>query len=137
MNKHLLLFVLLSLIFLLPLYPQQAPFSKGVNLTNWFQSPSATELVFGKYNKEDFENIQSLGADVIRLPINLHNMSDGAPDYTLNPIFLTFLDQAVDWAEEVGIHLILDNHTFDPAVNTPVNINEPLVSVWKQLASRY
>ena len=48
MNKHLLLFALFSLILLLPLYPHQAPFSKGVNLTNWFQASSATELVFGQ-----------------------------------------------------------------------------------------
>ncbi|MEL6253909.1 MAG: cellulase family glycosylhydrolase [Bacteroidota bacterium] len=137
MNKRILPVFLLLFVFLLPAYPQQAPFSRGINLTNWFQSPSAAELVFGKYTKESFEEIQSLGVDVIRLPINLHNMSDGAPDYTLSPIFLNFLDQAVDWAEEVGIHLILDNHTFDPAVNTPVNIDEPLLKVWKQLAGRY
>ncbi|MEM6806059.1 MAG: glycoside hydrolase family 5 protein, partial [Bacteroidota bacterium] len=137
MTKRRLLYSLPFLLFSQLLLAQQAPFSKGVNLTNWFQAGSATELVFGKYNKEDFEQIQSLGADVIRLPINLHAMSNGAPDYTLNPIFLNFLDQTVDWAEEVGIHLILDNHTFDPSANTPTDINLPLVRVWKQLAARY
>lgn len=129
--------MVLFLCSLLPAQAQQLPFSKGVNLTNWFQAGSATELVFGKYTQQDFQDIKNLGADVIRLPINLHAMSDGAPDYTLNPIFLTFLDQAVDWAEAVGIHLILDNHTFDPAVNTPANIDVPLLKVWKQMASHY
>ena len=112
----------LALLLVLSLAAQQAPFSRGVNLTNWFQAGSAQEIQFSKYTYEDFQQIQSLGCDVIRLPINLHFMTDGAPDYNLDPLFLTFLDQAVDWAEDLGIHLILDNHTFDPAEDTDPNI---------------
>jgi endoglucanase len=116
---------------------QQVPFTRGVNLTSWFQTGSPQQIQAGKYTFEDFQKIQSLGCDVIRLPINLHAMTNGAPGYQLDPLFLEFLDQAVDWAEELGIYLILDNHTFDPAVGTDPNIGPLLESVWTQMAMHF
>lgn len=129
---------LLLLLMLLPFSSfAQVPFQKGVNLTNWFQAPSASQIQFSKYSKKDFENIKSLGCDVIRLPINLHAMTDGAPNYTLDPLFLNFLDQVVLWAEALQLHLIIDNHTFDPIVETDPAVGEVLLKVWPQIASRY
>ena len=78
---------------------QELPFHKGVNLTNWLQVGSAREINYRRYTQTDFAQIKSLGCDVIRLPINLHFMTDGAPDYQLDPIFLNILDEAVAWAE--------------------------------------
>ncbi len=119
------------------LWSQEVPFSRGVNLTNWFQAGSAHQIQLGKYTKEDFIRIQSLGFDVIRLPINLHAMTSGAPNYRLEPLFLEFLDQAVDWAEDLQMYLILDNHTFDPAAATDPNIGPILEKVWAQMAQYY
>jgi endoglucanase len=115
----------------------EAPFRRGVNLTNWFQASSVRQIQFSKFTKQDFINIKSLGCDVIRLPINLHFMTDGEPNYTIEPLFYYFLDQAVDWAEELQIHLILDNHTFDPATDTDPDIEDILIQVWRQLAEHY
>ena len=64
-------------------------------------------------------------------------MTSGTPDYTLDPLFLDFLDQAVDWSEELNIYLILDNHSFDPAVSTNPDVENILIKVWSQLAARY
>src|SRR5690349_869733 len=81
------------------LFAQEVPFKKGVNLTNWFQANNVREIQINKYTRKDFEQIKSLGIDVIRLPINLHSMTSGAPDYTLDPLFFQFLDLPVQWAE--------------------------------------
>jgi len=116
---------------------QGVPFQKGVNLTQWFQAPSARQIQFTRFTREDFEQIKSLGCDVIRLPINLHFMTDGPPNYQIDPLFYTFLDQVVDWTEELDIHLILDNHTFDPSVATDPQVGEVLVKVWSQMAQHY
>ena len=116
------------------IFAQSMPFNKGVNLSGWLQAGSPKEIHFTKYTKQDFENIKSLGADVIRLPINLHSMTLGAPDYELDPLFLKFLDQIIDWTEELEIHLILDNHTFDPAASTDPNIDQILIPVWQNMA---
>ena len=117
--------------------PAQVPFNKGVNLTTWFQASSPRQIQFSKYTRKDFERIKSLGCDVIRMPINLHAMTNGEPDYILDPLFLAFLDEAATWAEELQLHLILDNHTFDPAANTDPAIGPVLVKVWTQMAEHY
>jgi endoglucanase len=119
------------------LLAQQAPFHKGINLTGWFQAASTTQIQINQYTKGDFEQIKSLGCDVIRLPINLHFMTNGSPNYVIDPLLFTFLDKAVDWAEELQIHLILDNHTFDPIANTDPNVGIILEKVWKQMATHY
>ena len=116
---------------------QRAPFNRGVNLTNWFQAGSAQQIRFSKYTKKDFEQLKSLGCDVIRLPINLHAMTNGAPDYTLDPLFLSLLDQVVGWAKELGLHLILDNHSFDSSVSTDPGVGRILLKVWPQMARHY
>ncbi|MDR0457042.1 MAG: glycoside hydrolase family 5 protein [Treponema sp.] len=113
------------------------PFSRGVNFSTWFESSSAQGIPFTKYVEQDFANVKSLGADVIRLPINMHSMTGGAPDYVFDPLLLKFLDYAVNWAEKYEIYIILDNHSFDPSVNTDANIDRILLKVWVQIAERY
>lgn len=115
----------------------QLPFSKGVNLTNWFQTDNVRQIQFSKYTKQDFIRIKSLGCDVVRLPINLHYMTNGAPDFIIDPLFFEFMDQVVDWAEELQIHLLLDNHSFDPNVNTDPAVEGTLLKVWPQMAAHY
>jgi endoglucanase len=79
---------------------RKAPFSKGVNFSAWFEAPGAQKIPFTKYAEKDFADVKSLGADVIRLPIRMHSMTHGAPDYILDPLLIKFLDIAVDWAEQ-------------------------------------
>lgn len=130
-------FILLILSFSWYHTPAQVPFHRGVNLTQWFQAPSAGQIQFTRFTKKDFENIKSLGCDVIRLPVNLHAMTSGAPDYTLDPLLFKFLDQAVAWSEELEIYLMLDNHSFDPLLDTQPEVEDILVKVWSQLALHY
>ena len=117
--------------------PVEVPFHRGVNLTGWLQAAGPRQIQFTKYTRQDFANIKSLGCDVVRLPINLHFMTDGPPDYTIDPLFFHFLDQIIDWTEELDLHLILDNHTFDVTSDTDPNVVEVLVPVWSQMAQRY
>lgn len=132
-KKITLILILLNLISYQH-YSQTAPFKKGVNLTNWFQTNGPRQIHFTKYDRVDFENIKSLGADVVRLPINLHSMAINEVDYRLDPLFLSFLDKVMNWAEELEINLILDNHTFDPAQSISENIGDVLIPIWENLA---
>jgi endoglucanase len=119
------------------LYGIKAPFNRGVNLTMWFQVDSPQQIQFSKYTRTDFEQIKSLGCDAVRLPINLHYMTNGEPDYTIDPLFFNFLDQVVGWCEELGIHLIIDNHTFDVTTDTDPAVGTILEKVWTQMATQY
>jgi endoglucanase len=117
--------------------PRSLPFSKGMNFSGWFETWSAGEPQYSRYTEQDFINVKSLGADVIRLPLTMHRMAGGAPNYTLDTMMLRFLDKAVDWAEKHGLYIIIDNHSFDPIVPTSVNIDKILLPVWTQIAERY
>ncbi len=116
-------------------YP--APFSKGVNLSEWFQAPSDQAIPFTKFTRDTFVQLKELGVDTARLPINLHAFTSGDPDYTLSPLFLKLLDQVVDWAEEQEIYLILDNHSFNPVANTSERIGDVLIPVWTNMAEHF
>lgn len=124
-------------IFFIQAGKAQAPFHRGVNLTGWFQTSTARQIQFRKFTRKDFVEIKSLGCDVIRLPINLHGMTAGAPDFIIDPILFSLLDSAVKWAEELQLYLLLDNHSFDPSSNTSPDIGLTLNKVWPQLADHY
>ncbi len=115
----------------------EVPFSRGVNLTGWFQTSSARQVHFTKFTQQDFRNIKSLGCDVVRLPIELMRMSSGAPNYTLDPLFFYFLDQVIDWAEELEIYLILDYHATESSTFQDPNLEKSLIALWTQMAERY
>lgn len=129
--------IIILLMFLTTGLTTEMPFKRGVNLTNWYQAPSPQRIQFSKFTRQDFVNLKNLGCDVIRLPINMHFMTNGAPNYIFDPLFYYFLDQTIDMAEELELHLILDDHTFDPAIDTSPNVKNVLIPVWTQLASRY
>ena len=135
MRLSVLMFFLIGMLSVS--YSKTVPFHRGINLTNWFQTDGAHQIQFRKYSRQDFENIKSLDCDVIRLPINLHAMTYGAPDYKVDPLLFEFLDQVVDWCEDLGMHLILDNHSFDPAANTSPEIGQILNPVWQQMAQHF
>ena len=116
---------------------RKTSFSKGVNFSQWFEAATAHEIPFTMYGEQDFADLKSLGADVIRLPIRMHSMTGGAPDYTLDPLFLKFLDIAVDWAEKYELYLIIDNHSFHPVNATSDDVDSVLLPVWAQIARRY
>jgi endoglucanase len=113
---------------------RSAPFSKGVNFSDWFESNNAGGIPFTKYTEQDFIDVKSLGADVIRLPVKMHSMISGAPYYTLDPLLVKFLNIAVDWAEKHEIFIIIDNHSFDPVLPTSTDIDRILIPVWEQVA---
>jgi endoglucanase len=115
----------------------QAPFTKGINLTGWFQVDSPGQIQFTRFTKQDIINIKSLGCDVIRLPVNMHSMTSGGPSFTLNPMYVSFLDSVVTWCEQLHIYIMIDNHSFDPNVNTSPDVENILTAVWSQTAMHY
>jgi endoglucanase len=133
--KKLLFIILYFLI--IQVSHSQVPFHRGVNLTGWFQADNARKIQFRKFTKKDFADIKSLGCDVIRLPINMHGMTSGAPNFTIDPLLFSLLDSAVSWAEELQIYLLIDNHSFDPIANTSPDINLTLNKIWPQVAEHY
>ena len=115
------------------------PFSRGVNLTVFMQRPRTHPFI--TYDRQTFVNVKTLGCDVVRLPFV--PLTSGGPSHIIDPLFFTYLDQIVDWAEELGLYIILDNHTNHKLAaeetdqNNRSDTREYLVQVWPQIAERY
>jgi len=111
--------------------------AQGVNLSGWFQAPSAKQLPFSRYTAQDFAQLKSLGVTWVRLPLNLVGFAGPAPDYTLDPRLWLYLDQAVSWANDQGFTLLLDNHSDPLDARTAKDFERFLTRVWTQLSQRY
>lgn len=115
--------------------PPTVPFSKGVNLSDWFLANSEAEIYKNSYTKNELLNIKSLGVDVVRLPIRFYKVAEDSPDYLLNSSFFEKLDYALDLAEEVGLNIIIDNHSYFGSNPFPQAYGEDqLIKIWKQIA---
>lgn len=113
------------------------PFSKGFNLSDWLNTSQEYWFVPDKYKEQDFEDLKTLGVDVVRIPINFPLFMGPAPAYTFNNKLLDVLDNVVEWASSRGIYIILDQHSsFSPAGFT-ADKEELVASGLRQLASRY
>jgi endoglucanase len=115
------------------------PFRRGFNFSRWFEFRAVKDIPADKYGREDFERVKALGVDHIRLPMRSNDFSTGRPDWKLDPLYLSYLDRALDWAEETGLYLLLDNHTFNNKIpdGEDGDLEKALRKVWTQLAGRY
>jgi endoglucanase len=112
------------------------PFRRGFNFSRWFEFRAVKDIPADKYAKRDFEQVKALGVDHIRLPMRTNDFSSGEPDWKLDPLYLKYLDPALDWAEETGLYLILDNHTFNNRIpdGEDIHLEAALCKTWAQLA---
>ncbi len=116
---------------------RQCPFSKGVNFSMWMQGRKFGDVAFDRFCEQDFIDVKSLGADVIRLPIAFHSFTLGDAQHTLEPELFRYIETAALWAEKHKLYLIIDNHSFHPTNATPPDIDKILIPVWRQMAERF
>lgn len=114
-------------------------FSRGVNLTTWFEAFTPGLPNLRLYDKQDFEYLKAMGVDVIRLPIHFDNLLEDDGSNKIKEIVFEYLDKACDWAEELGIYLVIDNHSFNGISKYPSSkiVLEHLQNVWPQITERY
>ncbi|RQW03940.1 hypothetical protein EH222_11870, partial [candidate division KSB1 bacterium] len=114
-----------------------ADLAKGVNISDWLNTDESVHIQTTRWQKVDFENIKSLGFDHVRIHINFNITEAGAPDYTLSSIHYACLDKAIQWAEELGLKVIITNTEGEIATGTADAIKERLEKTWANVASRY
>jgi endoglucanase len=109
------------------------PFSRGFNFSKWFEARAFKDIDFKKFGEQDFIDVKSLGADVIRLPFTFHNFVS-EKNHILEYELLNYLNTVSEWAQKHQIYLIIDNHSFHPVNPTDDNIDKILIPVWEQIA---
>ncbi|MBQ9855691.1 MAG: hypothetical protein IJO53_05810, partial [Clostridia bacterium] len=69
-----------------------APFTKGVNFTNWLEYRSAEKIDENGFGKQDFLDVLALGCDVVRLPIHFEKICKEEDGYLIPEKILRILD---------------------------------------------
>ncbi len=78
---------------------------RGFNLSMY--SPDTGELT-----REDFQQMRDIGVTLIRLDFSKNYLMDKVPPYNFNEDNFTRLHTYIQWAEEIGLKVIIDPHTF-------------------------
>jgi endoglucanase len=112
-------------------------FRHGVNLSNWFANAERQPLV-----QTDFEKIEKAGFDHVRIPVNPEFFGFSVFDAATGRILFDFskLDQAIGFAESVGLSVILD---IQPGENLASQIEQDrqadigFVALWQHIAEHY
>lgn len=114
-------------------------FTHGVNLCEWFEIWSPGIPPLRRYDKSDFEYLKAMGVDIIRLPIHFDMVMMPDNPTKVSPIVFEYLDMACDWAEELGIFLVIDNHSYNGLSKypAPAEVENFLMNLWPQIANRY
>jgi endoglucanase len=132
-SKKVLLPVVIFIFAAASAWPAVTVPQKGVSFGDWLTPAEATHVQSTLYTRADFEAVKSLGFDHVRIPVNFKTSYCVAPDYPIDPILFKVLDQAVVWAEEVGLKIVIADDS-ELAVGTESAF---LAAVWKQVATKY
>lgn len=122
------------------------PFTKGLNLAVWLEAnytPDGKVAALSdsnrlRFGKQDFEDIKSLGVEIVRIPVHFQAFSSGSPDYIVNDWIWDALDKAVEWCTELKMYMIIDYHNnCQGSSKTSPDIEKILLKIWPQVAQRY
>lgn len=115
-----------------------APFTKGVNFTNWMEFRRADEINPEFFTKQDFINAKKLGCDVIRIPMHFERICEGIPGMEIPENIFGILDKVAAWAGELQLYVIFDFHNNCHVDSfTSPEVETVLTPIWTQLATRY
>ena len=114
------------------------PFTKGLNLSIWLEVRNNSIWLSELFGRQDFEDIKSLGVEIVRIPIWFEEFSSGEPDYIVEDWLWEKIDNAVEWCTELEMYMIIDFHN-DCGGNTKTrpDIEKVLLKIWPQIAERY
>lgn len=120
-----------------PLIPvEKVQLGHGVNLGNFLEAPNEGDWG-GKLQEDYFPTIKQAGFTVIRVPIRWSAHVSAAPDYTIDPAFLSRVDWVVEQAKRNDLQAILDYHNDDTLMKDPDANADRFIAIWKQIAEHY
>jgi endoglucanase len=104
------------------------------------------------FAEDDVSYLKSLGATVVRLPLNYRHFEADAEPFNYLEKGFSRLNQALDWCEKHGIYVILDMHSVQGWQNTDwhcdnstrhtlfwkhPHFQERFIALWREFARRY
>ena len=84
---------------------------RGINIGDTFDAPGG-ETAWGNPEVQEyyFDDFKSAGINAVRLPVTWTQHAGTTVPYTIDPTFLSRVEQVIDWAISRGIFLCLNAH---------------------------
>ena len=121
-----------------------AAMQPGWNLGNTFDAIGADETAWGNpvVTQALLANIKAQGFKSIRIPASWGQHEGAAPDYTIDPTFLSRVEQVVDWALADHLYVVVNVHhdSWQWVTTMPTQHDAVLAqftATWTQLADRF
>jgi len=114
----------------------QIDLGRGINLGNALEAPREGEWGF---IIEDyfFEKIKEVGFQTVRIPIKWSAHIEDQSPYEIEESFFQRIDHVINKALENDLNTIINIHHFDEMTENPVENEEKLYQIWRQIAERY
>ncbi|RPH90435.1 MAG: hypothetical protein EHM72_19110, partial [Calditrichaeota bacterium] len=112
------------------------PLTKGVNLGDWLSTDEDYEIQTTRYQPVDFQDIKALGFDYVRILVNF-NTSGMTAEYAISPIQMMCLDNAMMWAEQAGLKVVIANEGGEILDATATQVAERVAGNWKDVAGHF
>lgn len=110
--------------------------SRGINLGNWLEAPTPGEWGVS-IEPWHFSSIRQAGFDSVRIPVRFSAHASPHPPYSLDPVFMQLVDDAIQQGLRNGLNVILDFHHYEQIMEAPAEHTERFLAIWQQLAERY
>lgn len=117
--------------------PASLPVGTCINMGNMLEPEQEGSWGGAAIEQADFARIRDAGFDTVRIPVRWHNKTLQEAPHTIDPAWLSRVEQVVDWALESDLNVILNSHHFDPIHQDPLAVAEWHGAVWQQIADRF
>ncbi len=145
MKKYLLFITILSLVFSINIFAQLTPqqavkgMSRGINIGNTMDAPNGENTWGNPYiQQRAFNDYKNAGFTAVRIPITWDQHTLTYPPYTIDPVWLSRVEQVVDWGLQSGLFIIIDAH-HEAWIKTWYSDSTVarFDSIWSQIATRF
>ena len=97
-----------------------------------------TEGAWGRaISDTDFADIAAKGFETVRLPVRWSAHASATAPYTIDPAWMSRVEEVVGQARAAGLRVILNDHHYDQLFITPNTETARFTAIWKQVAARF
>ncbi len=121
-----------------------AAMQPGWNLGNTFDAVGADETAWGnpRITREFLRGVRAQGFKSIRMPITWDGRQGPAPDYTIDPAWLSRVREVVGWALAEGLYVMINMHHdswqwVNQLATDHDNVLARFTSTWTQVAAAF
>lgn len=117
-------------------HPDYFPVKRCVNIGNALEAENEGDWGY-TIRRAELEAVAAAGFDTIRLPVRWDLKSGDRPPYRIEPALLARVDEIIDWAQDLGLRVVLDVHHYRSLSTDMARERPKFLALWAQIARHY